>query len=297
MPRSRKSEQTHIFWDSFPADRRSLFRVPPELDLTPGIESNKQKDSIEDGKHADVTVTNVPSECTSRRRTNITSLPPEIILEIVSRLHPVDRVCLGLTCKSLLSSTLPTLQITLSDWLSFHDRRYSFILPLNPNLLVRLAHGWIPKDKFRYCYHCSKILPRSPEYFLERLRRKKSPRFRLGLGTTEKHWKSLSKKGKYAYLVENWCHSPEEDSSGFFCGHCYYRERDRINWPVYCPICLEMELTWTPPRKPWFRKALCRSLRALGTPFELAAYWVLVCCLYTIRFCYDQAMRCWRALT
>ncbi|KIW30352.1 uncharacterized protein PV07_06102 [Cladophialophora immunda] len=296
MPRSRKSEQVPSFWDSFPADPLLLFRVPPKLDLTSCVEDGEQRESIEDGKNADITVTSLSSACSSRRRTNITSLPPEIILEIVGHLHPIDRVCLGLSCKYLLSSTLPTLHFTRLDWLRFHDRRYSFILPQMPTLYVRLAHGWVPKDKFRYCYRCSKILPRSHEYFWERLRRTKSPRFRNGLGISEKHWKSLSKKGKYAYLVENWCHSPEEDSSGFYCGHCYYREKDRINCPVYCPLCLEIDLTWTPPRKPWMRKALCRSLRALGTPFELAAYWILVCCLYAIRFCYDQAMQCWRAL-
>ncbi|KIW98966.1 uncharacterized protein Z519_00629 [Cladophialophora bantiana CBS 173.52] len=232
MPLSHKSQRIPSFWDSSSADPLVIFRVPPKLDLTPGLGNSEQKETTDDAKHADNTVSSVSSTCSSRRRTNITSLPPEIILEIVDRLHPVDRVCLGLTCKYLLSSTIPTLHITRSDWLRFHDRRYSFLLPQMPTLYVRLAHGWVPKDKFRYCYRCSKILPRSREYFWKRLRRTKSPRFRNGLGISEKHWNSLGKKGKYAYLVENWCHSPEEDSSGFFCGHCYWREKDRINCPV-----------------------------------------------------------------
>ena len=242
-----------------------------------------------------VSPTTSPPTTTQRQLRNITNLPPELILEIASYLHPVDRICLSLTCKPLLRATLPTLRITTLDFIRFHDRRYSYTLPQRPTLYTRLAHGWVPKDKYRYCCRCYKILPRTPEYFWQRLRRKKSPRYRTGLGVTDKEWRSKSKKARYKHLVESWCHSPEEDSSSFFCRYCYYRERDRTTCSMHCPLCLETDLTWSPPRQPWVRRTLCRVCKNLFAPFEWIAYCLLFCCVWSVKFVWDQGWSCYKA--
>lgn len=282
-----------------------------QLDLTPASEDIEDEDSIDTEFPTNAfpaassptpaataaIQSSPPLQRPSHTRTSITSLPPELILEIVSYLHPVDRICLGLTSKSLLRSTLPTLRITPFDWIRFHDRRYSYILPQMPALYVRLAHGWVPKDKFRYCNRCYKILPRNPEYFKLRLCKKRTPRYHsgaVGASVSEKQWRGMSKKARYAHLVDDWCHSPREDSSLFFCVHCL--QRDHRNWAscsVHCPLCLERDLTWKPPRKPWFRKFVWKWCKNLSLPFELLVCWLLLSVVWLVKFCYVRGEKAW----
>jgi hypothetical protein len=285
-----------------------------QLDLTPTAKPNEHREIDGDAEKTAITTTNILLEPSRHRIANptarATSLPPEIVLEIASYLHPVDRICLALTCKSLLSSTLPTLNSHPADWVLFHDRRYSYLIPHMPMLYVRLAHGWIPKDRFRYCNHCYKILPRCPEYFKQRLRRKKKPKYdgRVGYtGVTEKQWNSMSKKKRYAHLLHDWCHSEKGDSSDYFCVYCCQKEseggrerdreddRERGSCSVHCPLCLEQDLTYRPPRKPWFRKTLGRCCKNFWMPLDLLAYWTLVCCVWGVRFVYDQGKCFWQA--
>ncbi|EXJ65060.1 hypothetical protein A1O7_01400 [Cladophialophora yegresii CBS 114405] len=220
MPR-QKPQLIPTSWASVPHDRLSLFRLPPKLDLTPAAIPTEHGETAD----AEKTAGTPPSILLEQPRpptASIAALPPEIVLEIASYLHPVDRICLALTCKSLLSSTLQTLRCTPTDWVFFHDLGYSCHMPM---LYERLAHGWIPQDRFRYCPQCYKILPRCPEYFKQRLRRTKKPKYdgRVACtGVTEKRWNSMSKKKRYAHLLHYWCHSEgqKDNTIDSFCLYC-----------------------------------------------------------------------------
>ena len=232
-----------------------------------------------------------------RQRPSLTTLPPEILLEIASYLTPVDRVCLSLTCKTLLSKTLSTLRITSHHWLRAHYRRYGWPKIHVPALYPRLADGWLPKDCYRYCYRCHKIMPRCPKYFKKRLCKKRMPKFdRHVLGHTgimEKEWKSMGKRKRYACFVEMWCRLGERDTCIIECVDCTLRDKERGDCAVPCPLCLERDLT--SPRKPWFRKTLRSGCRHFWFPLELLAYWSLFCCVWSVKFVYDQAEWCWKA--
>lgn len=176
-------------------------------------------------------------------------------------------------------------------------------MPESYSLILRLAHGWIPKDKLRYCWKCHKILPRDEGYFRKRLCGKKTPKYSVKIGLSKERWNDLSKKEKYNHLIETWCYSDAEDSSCLYCDHCRDKclesaATSHLQHPVQCPLCLEKELTyvWRPPRKPWVRKTLCKCLKILWAPIELIACYFLMCCVFVVRMVYDQARRCWRAL-
>ncbi|KAJ9605037.1 hypothetical protein H2200_010426 [Cladophialophora chaetospira] len=215
MSRLKKSQRPLRFWGSGPEDNVTVFKIPTTLDITPAPRIVEEIQTIQDEKLADTLITTTLHSRPHRQEPTLTTLPPEILLEIASHLHPVDRICLSLTCKTLLSNTLPALRITPADWLRFHYGRYSYRIPQTPNLYVRLANGWLPKDRFRYCRKCHKILPRCAEYFKQRLCKKRMPRFdhHVGnTGVTQKEWKSMGKRKRYSYFVEIWCRSSEEDA-------------------------------------------------------------------------------------
>ncbi|ETI29014.1 hypothetical protein G647_01467 [Cladophialophora carrionii CBS 160.54] len=245
MPPRWKPQRTPTSWDPVPQHSLSLFRVPHKVGAARFAGTSRVKDRAEHLTQLDLTPAAMPTEdgeidgaektaVTTRSSqlkpphqptASLAALPPEIVLEIASYLHPVDRICLALTCKSLLSCTLRTLRCTRADWVFFHDRGYSRCLhPQTPMLYERLAHGWVPKDRFRYCNHCYKILPRCPEYFKQRLRRQRKPKYDVRVactGVSEKQWNSMSKKKRYAHLLHNWCHSEKKgDSIDYFCAYC-----------------------------------------------------------------------------
>lgn len=228
-----------------------------------------------------------------RRGISITNLPPEILLEILSHLHAVDRICFSLTCKTLLFRALPTLRVTSTEWVRFPYRPWTFLVPQVSNLYHRLADGWLPRHQYRFCRRCHRILPRCAEYFKPRLRKKRMPRFDFHVGctgVTEKEWKSMGKKRRFAYFVDIWCRSGQEDDCDLCFVGCSQKDRELGTCTIHCPLCLERDLTT--PRKPWFRKALRSGCRNFCLPAELLLYWSLVCCVCGVKFVCDQVKRC-----
>lgn len=238
------------------------------------------------------------SSSTTHRPTLITSLPPELIHEIAWHLHPVDRVCLALTCKTLTLHILSAPLLSPTTWIRFSDNRY--VVPESYSLIPRLAHGWIPKDKLRYCSRCAKILPRKESYFLSRMSFTKKPRWNIKVRVDRAVWDSMSKRARYAQLIDDWCHSSVEDCSILCCDFCRTKAMEdddgRLHHPpVQCPECLEKELTyvWRPPRKPWLRRKAWQILMAVYQPCEYVVCFLGWCCFYGARFVYRECKQCW----
>lgn len=239
----------------------------------------------------------------SNRGAPILTLPTELHSEIISYLHPVDRVCLGLTCKSLAFSVLTSPRLRPTNWSWFSDRPHiDWVLPSSYSLILRLAHGWIPKDKLRYCWKCHKILPRDETYFRRRLGCKKKPRWSLRTGLSEEEWSGMSKKERYSHLIEMWCHADTEDSSYLYCDYCRQEiaESKHVNHLVHCPICLEKELTWAwrPPRTAQIRRWLWNAARPVLQPICKLGSYLLIFCGYAFQIVVDQVRRrrlslCW----
>jgi hypothetical protein len=318
MPHNQRQGKTCGFWKSPSCEHLIFLKVPRDvrrdsifqsqgdvdklgqLDLSPDSSFTEERSSVSAEKEIDVRVETIVQCHPSSNERSLASLPPEIILSIVDYLPPVDRICLALTCRSLFSSTLPALTIATRDWARSSGRRLGHLISQRPRLYVRLAHGWLPKDKFRYCGNCYKILPRFPDYFEERLRRKKKPRFDgrvRSTGVTEKEWRSMSKSTRYSHLVDDWCHTSREDSSALFCNYCCHTVRDWCRFSVHCPLCLEKDLTYRPRKKRWNSKALFRWLINVWKSVEILAYWTFLWGARAVHFVYVQVRPCWRACT
>lgn len=252
----------------------------------------------------------------------IAALPPELVHEILSYLHPIDRVCVGLTCKALLSATMTAPQLSPTTWSQFTDRRYDWLLPDSHSLILRLAHGWIPKDRLRYCWKCHLILPRDESYFRRRLVARKEPRWSMALDVTRDRWAELSKKQKYDHLVDVWCHSPAEDSSLLYCDFCSPSAvaiaaasssspsssaaaaaaaascSKLLRHPVQCPLCTERELTYVfkPPRSNRLGLFARRAAMYLFAPIEFLLCCVLVACHFCASMATVSSRHCRMAL-
>lgn len=186
--------------------------------------------------------------------TNFLSLPAEIHLEILEILHPIDRVCLALTCKRLTNTVITAPRFRYAHWTTWCDLRYSYGLPDWFSLIPRLAHGWTPKDKLRYCWKCHRILPREAEYCRKRMTMKKSPKWSLKIDMAKNDWSKMSKKSRYTYLIDHWCQADIEDGSYLHCDSCRREKLENgspMCTPIECPMCMERELTftWKPPRR------------------------------------------------
>lgn len=224
---------------------------------------------------------------------SLTDLPRELIHQIACYMHPVDRVCLALTCKSMTSHVLSAPLLSPKTWGPFSDQRYLEFLPESYSLILRLAHGWVPKDKLRYCSRCHRILPRDESYFRKRMSLKKKPRWNIKVRVDKDHWESLSKRARYAHLISDWCNTSVEDSSILCCDFCRTKamangDEHLLHPPVQCPECLEKELTyvWKPPRKPWFREKVAHVLLAMYQSCEYVLCFLGYCCFYSARFIY-----------
>lgn len=199
----------------------------------------------------------------SRAKLSLESLPYDIHHLIIEYLHPVDRLCLGLTCKTLLVSTHVHPRLTRATWIRFIPTwvystllSYECLMPEWYPVLPRLAHGWLDKKVWRYCWKCHRILPRVASWFREKGRMKmdKAPRWSVKVGIPKAKWLKLGKRARYTHLIDTWCMSAQEDSSVMYCDDCrhghYQPGPDPLSTPVECPICLEKELTytWNPQR-------------------------------------------------
>ncbi|KAK7903735.1 hypothetical protein LTR67_001755 [Exophiala xenobiotica] len=299
------SSSVHAYWNPklIPLYLRAQIPLdpPPPSSFPSSAYCEQQHTTIDIHEHK-------PPTSSKIRTPNLTTLPPEIIHCIADDLHPVDRVCLALTCKPLASAILSAPLLCPTSWSRFSDQRYDWLLPESYSLILRLAHGWIPKDKLRYCWKCHKILPRNQDYFRKRLGPcRKNPKWSTKLGVDKNKWENMRRKEKYTYLVETWCESPLEDSSSLYCDFC----RDRVleeaprfgvegvgatlQHPVQCPLCLERELTyvWRPPRKPWIRAKVLKVLRILCRPLDRIAMYATAFIVVGGQLVCDLCMAAW----
>ncbi|EHY52566.1 hypothetical protein ABEF95_001801 [Exophiala dermatitidis] len=234
-------------------------------------------------------------------RGSMTKLPAEVVHAIAEYLHPIDRVCVALTCKNLARAMVSAPRLTEQTWRPFASpfgKR-----PVANTLVIRLAHGWLPKDKMRYCCECDKILPRDETYFRKRLAYKKRPGWLREVDCSKQDWDKMSTKAKYEHLVRIWCSSKAADSSGLFCETCRGEnfapgcyEGGNV---VACPLYLEEGLTSDGLRSPTRLGKIYNSAK-LGRRAIIwildHAFCLLLCCSTAINSVCDQCRRCWRAI-
>ena len=192
----------------------------------------------------------------------------------------MDRVCLGLTCKDMAKLILLVTKLSPSERMSFVDPSYgdfgsSWLLP-------RLAHGWIPKDRFRFCSWCCKIYTRSPDFWLKREMLKQPLRWSSRIPVPKHQWMLMSKRAKYNYLIRRWRDAHSDDGSRARCVPCSRTPNsvpldDKLWYEmIHCPECTANTLALTPPGRPqillWERVETCcmRFLEALRW-FPMAA--------------------------
>lgn len=195
-----------------------------------------------------------------------TTLCTEVQLIVVDHLRLVDRICLGLTCKSMAKLVLAT-ALTSTKWTLFRDDPYSHLSSYD--LRPRLAHGWIPKDRFRFCAWCCKIYTRSPDFWESRGMLEKPLRWSSRLSVGKHVWMMMSKKAKYRYLILRWRDAKSQDGSGLKCVPCF---NEKLWYEViHCPECTANTLALTPPRSPWKHRmarmetACMRALEAVSS--------------------------------
>ena len=141
-----------------------------------------------------------------------------------------------------------------SKWMPFVDNPYSHLG--SSCLLPRLAHGWIPKDRFRFCSWCCKIYTRSPDFWLKREMLKQPLRWSSRIPVPKHQWMLMSKKAKYNYLVRRWRDAHSEDGSRAKCVPCSGTPdptllNDKLWYEmIHCPECTASTLALTPPGRP-----------------------------------------------
>ena len=136
-------------WEVNEAGQLILFKLPPTLNLIP---SNPVRPS---------------------RPARLPSLPSDVHFLIVSYLHPVDRVCFALACKSLCQSVLSAPSLTPATWRAFSyysadsssAHPHANYIPEKLELFKHLGRGWIDKTRWRYCWKCQRILSRRLAYW------------------------------------------------------------------------------------------------------------------------------------
>lgn len=199
-------------------------------------------------------------------------------------LPAVDRVCLAVTCKVIAASAISSPHLRASPWTPWLHYADDYF-PSRNQLIQRLAHGWVDKSNLRYCQTCYKILPRNPQFWWNKLCKKKNIPWDVKVKLDKEKWKKLSKKKRFEHIIKTWCEAEGEDSSVFSCKMCVrsrilglddHRESDLEKGmprekevkvipevPVECPACVEHSLTnrWKEPRKPKVRPFLWKSIK------------------------------------
>ncbi|RMZ80579.1 hypothetical protein DV738_g2731, partial [Chaetothyriales sp. CBS 135597] len=220
-----------------------LFFVPPDISL-------------------DVTPSHVAPSATS-----MALLPKDVLYLIIEQLHPIDRVCLGLTCKPICAAVLSSPALKHPDWMRFaepyfihpcisHIRfpKLYFAMPDVRPLVLRLAHGWVDKSRYLYCWKCHQIRTRDEKAWRKRMpesvqpsnrilrhlkqkldhwwdwydqlsatrppRRKPAPSWSLKTLIDEATWDSWTRAQRYDHLVKTWCYIHTDDTSALACEIC-----------------------------------------------------------------------------
>lgn len=189
---------------------------------------------------------------------------------ICDSLALTDRVCLGLTCKRLAfqvsrAPRLPAISTvrdpayasTSYDGVLEANRLWPLYILYTPEwytLLPRLAEGWIPKDKYKYCWKCNKIYPRHRCFHDHVLSKTRTLGWLWKVNVPEKQWLRMSSEARREHIVTRWL--TEDNSFGerlhqpivankFYCpnlglwANCNADKRG-----LECPLCLERQLTF-----------------------------------------------------
>lgn len=205
------------------------------------------------------------------------NMPYDILLIIFDNIDLSDRLCLGLTCKRLaylvtVSPRVPfiykppySLANYIADSMDQPNQRRRLFISLTPEwytVIPRLAKGWVPKDKFKYCWKCNRIMPRDSSYFEERLSKSKPLGWLWKINLTEMQWAHLNPRRKREYMVTRWLtdgavvHESLEPQSAI--SKVYYpdlgvwADRKPDERGLECPQCLERELIYAKRRPQGF---------------------------------------------
>ena len=180
---------------------------------------------------------------------NLNTLCTDVQLEILDHLRLVDRLCLGLTCKSMAKLILLSTKLTPANWTPLAYSRISHETAYD--LFPRLMHGWVPKDRFRFCTWCGKIYTRSPQFWESRGMLAKPLVWSPRLSVRKHEWMLMSKKAKYKWLILRWRDAHSEDGSGARCVPCGIKLNDRLWYDmIHCPECTASTLAASQPGRP-----------------------------------------------
>jgi hypothetical protein len=179
----------------------------------------------------------------------LTTLCTDVQLVILDHLHLVDRLCLGLTCKRMARLVLLSTRLAPTDGTPFVDNPIGH--QSSYDLLPRLMHGWMPKDRFRFCAWCGKIYTRSPEFWERRGMLPKPLVWSPRLSVPKHEWIVMSKKAKYRWLIQRWRDAQTEDGSGARCVPCGVKPNSKLWYEmVHCPACTATTLAHARPGRP-----------------------------------------------
>jgi len=186
----------------------------------------------------EVSLTYAPTPWRATKRANFKTLPVDILLLILQNLHYVDCICLGLTCKYLASIVSIVPKLNSSNLTSFTDRSYCFLEPRTYDLLPRLAHGWVPKDRFGWCPWCFKIRSRNEKYWKSRLYRGGWLDWLPRLSFPGRTCVFTSRKAQYERLIKEWRDARPQYGLRVRCAHCCSDTYSHFTCQsVYCPEC------------------------------------------------------------
>jgi hypothetical protein len=166
-------------------------------------------------------------------------------------------------------------KLSPAEWAPFFDKRYGQLCAYE--LLPRLAHGWIPKDRFRFCSSCFKIATRSPQYWEERWTPPDKPiRWSSRLTIPKYPWMVMSKKEKYKHLILRWRDAVSDDGSGANCVHCSIPPKPNLWYEmIHCPRCTANTLARTPPRRRRPMYIMRRTKTTCLGVFEAVSYYTM----------------------
>jgi hypothetical protein len=151
-------------------------------------------------------------------------------------------------------------KLTPTDWTPFVSNLISH--QSSNDLLPRLMHGWIPKDRFRFCSWCCKIYTRSPQFWEKRGILEKPLLWSPRLLVPKHEWILMSKRAKYKWLILRWRDAQSEDGSGTRCVPCGIKPNGNLWYEmIHCPQCTASTLAFTPQERPWPRR-YARAKRA-----------------------------------
>lgn len=225
-----------------------LFRLPKDLLLKPQLDTRRR----------------------TRPKTHITTLPYDIVSTITDNLDLTDRVCLGLTCKSIALAVTCVPRIPITNKLQGGYRvngvprpdlqpLYISMVPEWYTLLPRLGKGWVPRSRYKHCWKCNKIYPRDSRFYETKLCKDKATGWLWKLNLTERKWQRMPTRARHEHMISRWLtdddlvHESLRPPKG--AQNVYYP--DLGIWATQnpggpgpeCPMCLEQELiySWRSP--------------------------------------------------